>query len=789
VLNRIADTTTSVPSGSGVFTALDNVSIGGSTVAFHGTASAQQGVYSSTGGLLRVANLATGIPNGTGAFSSFNQGVSTSEGNIVFEGAGSSLQDGIYSTNNGLHRVASTSTPIPGGGGVNFQSFNFPSASGSEVAFYGSGSGQQGIYTDAGGTLHAVANTQTNIPNTAIPFTGFINRTALNNGNVAFYGFGSSLGGIYTNVGGALHKVVDTATSVPGGTGVFTTFNGGPALNNGSVAFTGIGSGVMGIFSDLGGTLGAVATDSTFLDGRRISSFPNGVSAQGLSNGNVAFVATLEGSGPAVYVAEQSYDYTANASGSWDTASNWSFGLKPRAAVPTNIHPTNGSLITGPATSTTIRVLDLGSTASGQAELRLQSSAQLSVNEYAYIQDRGKLNLNGSTLSAGGMYNYGEIDLAGGQTSGGFLSNVGILHGSGTVGNDVGNFGRIEAINTQTRFTGHVDNSLILDIDNQPILTGQIDVRSALVQFGGGLSNQSQLNFSFGTSDVFGTVENLAADGPTPGGQVIVSGNSNVTFYNKVVHNGAVFRVSAGSTAIFFGPVNGAGAFTGTGSKVFEGGYSPGNSPASVSLEGPVQFTATNTLKIELGGTTVGTQYDKVSVNGGLALGGTLQIALINAFAPAIGNTFDILDWGTRSGAFSAVQFPALPPSEAWNAMQLYTAGTLSVVDSNLLPGDFNRDHQVTAADIPAMLKALTNLSAYQAEKSLTPSQLIAIGDLDLSGAITNRDIQLLLDIVPTLAGSGSLAAVPEPSAWTLAATCLLGLAVWARAKANTKMP
>jgi hypothetical protein len=115
--------------------------------------------------------------------------------------------------------------------------------------------------------------------------------------------------------------------------------------------------------------------------------------------------------------------------------------------------------------------------------------------------------------------------------------------------------------------------------------------------------------------------------------------------------------------------------------------------------------------------------------------------------------------------------------------MQLYTSGVVSVVDVNLLPGDFNRDQQVTAADIPAMLKALTNLNAYQVEKLLTPSQLIAIGDLDLSGTISNRDIQLLLDIVPTLAGSGSLAAVPEPSALMLAAVGVARAALSLRRK------
>ena len=175
----------------------------------------------------------------------------------------------------------------------------------------------------------------------------------------------------------------------------------------------------------------------------------------------------------------------------------------------------------------------------------------------------------------------------------------------------------------------------------------------------------------------------------TPEGQIIVSGNSNVTFYDAVVHNGSLFRVSPGSTAIFFGPVSGAGAFTGGGTKIFEGGYSPGNSPAAVSLDGPVQFAATNTLKIELGGTTVGTQYDKVQVTGSLSLDGTLQVSLINSFTPVRGNKFDILDWSTLSGTFSSLQLPALASPLRWNVGQLYADGTLSVVDSTPLARRF----------------------------------------------------------------------------------------------------
>ncbi len=69
------------------------------------------------------------------------------------------------------------------------------------------------------------------------------------------------------------------------------------------------------------------------------------------------------------------------------------------------------------------------------------------------------------------------------------------------------------------------------------------------------------------------------------------------------------------------------------------------------------------------------------------------------------------------------------------------------------LKGDFNLDGQVTEADFPVMLTALTNIPTYLATHPLSPAQFIAIADFDGDNALTNRDLQGLLD---ELAGAGS---------------------------------
>ncbi len=126
----------------------------------------------------------------------------------------------------------------------------------------------------------------------------------------------------------------------------------------------------------------------------------------------------------------------------------------------------------------------------------------------------------------------------------------------------------------------------------------------------------------------------------------------------------------------------------------------PELSPPLQSTSIALPSAAAPTLQIELAGTTPGTQYDQLHVTGQLSLGGELQVVTLPGFTPSLGNSFDIMDWGTLSGKFSELSLPSLSTGLSWSTLQLYTTGTLRVANSTLLFGDFNRDGVVTAADI-----------------------------------------------------------------------------------------
>jgi hypothetical protein len=153
------------------------------------------------------------------------------------------------------------------------------------------------------------------------------------------------------------------------------------------------------------------------------------------------------------------------------------------------------------------------------------------------------------------------------------------------------------------------------------------------------------------------------------------------TVYGNFINQGHVYGdgSSAGQEIVFAAgsTVSGIGSFENV---VFDGTYSPGNSPAITSLSNG-EFSAASSLIIELGGTQPGTQYDRVVDSGVLALlGGTLDVVLYNGFVPSYGNSFEILQYGQLSGDFGTVNYPALSGGLSWERTTSATAMTITVV-------------------------------------------------------------------------------------------------------------
>src|SRR5207244_1167373 len=124
------------------------------------------------------------------------------------------------------------------------------------------------------------------------------------------------------------------------------------------------------------------------------------------------------------------------------------------------------------------------------------------------------------------------------------------------------------------------------------------------------------------------------------------------------IGTGSIFTTSAGNYTQTGGTtsVNGAldpaaivdiqgGILSGSGGTVISnttnaGQVNPGSSAGILTITGNYTQTAAGTLNIELGGTTPGTQFDRLAVSGAASLNGTLNVTRINGFTVTAGDQF-----------------------------------------------------------------------------------------------------------------------------------------------------
>ena len=177
--------------------------------------------------------------------------------------------------------------------------------------------------------------------------------------------------------------------------------------------------------------------------------------------------------------------------------------------------------------------------------------------------------------------------------------------------------------------------------------------------------------------------------GTTINGGVLVAGQADALGVTGTiaVNAGATFAVGQGVTFTREVTLNAEATLAGGG--VYSIGHTvtfantrhvgPGLSIGTLTLADEAVFQAGSFLDIELGGALAG-EYDHLVAQQALSLeGGTLNVTLYGGFSPAGGEVFDILDWGSLSGAFDAVSLPALASGLLWDDSNLYTTGELLV--------------------------------------------------------------------------------------------------------------
>lgn len=215
---------------------------------------------------------------------------------------------------------------------------------------------------------------------------------------------------------------------------------------------------------------------------------------------------------------------------------------------------------------------------------------------------------------------------------------------------------------------------------------------------------ESQMTLTIGGSDLFNR------------GIIEAEGGSHITTFTWT-HNmrDATIDIRSGSRFEAFaitnqrqalitggGTIEAGPGFSSTASTFQNSGtVAPGDGVGTMHIIGNFEQNEFGTLAIEIGGAAEG-MFDQLAIVGRAMLGGVLDVTLLDGYAPASGDRFDIITATYPLGApisntFDDLQLAELSTGLRWQVE--YTPDLVSLFVTDILPGDYNADGRVDLAD------------------------------------------------------------------------------------------
>jgi len=130
-----------------------------------------------------------------------------------------------------------------------------------------------------------------------------------------------------------------------------------------------------------------------------------------------------------------------------------------------------------------------------------------------------------------------------------------------------------------------------------------------------------------------------------------------------------------GTTLVNAGTLGGSGTIAGPVTVGGTATLAPGNSVGTLTVNNNVTLGGATVMEISKDGGVPSS--DLLAVSGNLQYAGTLAIVVTGTNALAYNDTFNLFDWGTRSGNFSAITLPA---GYFFDVSQLNVDGTIRVI-------------------------------------------------------------------------------------------------------------
>ena len=501
--------------------------------------------------------------------------------------------------------------------------------------------------------------------------------------------------------------------SVQPGTGVVTNTGILEATGNGATLSLGnIGSSVGGTFTNTGGTITAGPGSVVFL------SFPF------ITGG------TLNGAG--TFESECCWSTTSGLSG---------LTFAGTLLIPNN---TGVTLLNGATSTGTIELMSTGNPSvlnvAGTSPITLGSTSIVTMNDNSnnYIEcssctgtltnqgiitgpagqvGAGSLNMTNSgtieatnsiaglslviepSASGSGFNNKGKLIVARGgtmQIEGGEGTFLNFAYSTGTLTG-----GTYQVTGTLQIGTSNPQTNNIVTNDANITLTGtssQITNQSGTSALATFVTNGSKGSFTLAGNRSFTAGASFAN-----AGTIKVSKGSTFTVGNSGSYTQSSGKTTVDGTLAFSSGAHFAGgtlmpSVTGSiainAGSVFGNGGTLGSNVTSSGTITPADFATTTgvltvsgnytqnsagALDINIAGTTAG-QFNVLTVTGSSALGGTLNIGLLNGFVPTVGSTFKILSASSVSGTFATVNGTTINSSEHFTVTYNSNNVTLNVV-------------------------------------------------------------------------------------------------------------
>lgn len=209
-------------------------------------------------------------------------------------------------------------------------------------------------------------------------------------------------------------------------------------------------------------------------------------------------------------------------------------------------------------------------------------------------------------------------------------------------------------VNALTNLTTNASNGVL------SVIAGQQYTTTLSV----GFSNAGKISVGKNSSLRIACNPNFHCPYTQTAGTTTVDGTLTDTLYGVQISGGQL-----GGTGTIAGAVSSSGAVV------------AGDSLTKTGVLSPRVYTqkARGRLNIQIGGTTLGTQYSQLAVSNGVSLSGTLNINLLNSFVPAIGDVFTIVTGSAISNKFTTVNGMTINSGECFQVTYGATSVTLTV--------------------------------------------------------------------------------------------------------------